>query len=49
VTDEDEEIVVEVVALSNLADMVMDGRLQDAKSVVAILRTAAYLNNNPIE
>lgn len=43
--DEDEEIVVEAVALAELVTLAMDGRLQDAKSVVAILRTAAYLNN----
>jgi ADP-ribose pyrophosphatase len=41
--DEDEEIAVEAIALSELAAMAVDGRLQDAKSVVAILRTAAYL------
>jgi ADP-ribose pyrophosphatase len=42
--DEDEEIMVEAVALAELAAMAMDGRLQDAKSVVAILRTAAHLS-----
>ncbi len=41
--DEDEEITVEAVALPELAAMAMDGRLQDAKSVVAVLRAAAYL------
>jgi ADP-ribose pyrophosphatase len=41
--DEDEEIVIEAVGLAELAAMAIDGRLQDAKSAVAILRTAAYL------
>jgi hypothetical protein len=36
--------MVEAVALAELAAMAMDGRLQDAKSVVAILRTAAHLS-----
>ena len=43
--DEDEELIVESILLSELVAMAMDGRLQDAKSVVAILRTAAYLND----
>jgi ADP-ribose pyrophosphatase len=42
--DEDEEIVIEAVGLAELAAMAIDGRLQDAKSAVAILRTAAYLH-----
>jgi ADP-ribose pyrophosphatase len=45
--DEDEEIVIEAVALAQLVEMAVDGRLLDAKSVVAILRTAAYLGGNP--
>jgi ADP-ribose pyrophosphatase len=46
--DEDEEIVLEVLALTELVEMAVDGRLQDAKSAVAILRTAAYLSGNPL-
>jgi ADP-ribose pyrophosphatase len=42
--DEDEEIVIEVVALEELTAMAVDGRLRDAKSIVAIIRTAAYFN-----
>lgn len=42
--DVDEEIVVEPVLLSDLVEMAFDGRLQDAKSVVGILRTARWMN-----
>jgi len=42
--DVDEEIVVEVWPLDELAAMALDGRLEDAKSVVAILRAARYLS-----
>ena len=41
--DVDEEIAVEAWPLSELAIMALDGRLEDAKSVVAILRTARHL------
>jgi ADP-ribose pyrophosphatase len=41
--DVDEEIAVEVWPLAELAAMALDGRLEDAKSVVAILRAANYL------
>ncbi len=42
--DADEEIEVEKMALRDLAKMALDGRLMDAKSVVALLRAAAYLD-----
>lgn len=42
--DADEEIVVELWPLASLVAMALDGRLEDAKSVVAILRTARYLD-----
>lgn len=42
--DADEEIEVEEMTLRDLAKMALDGRLMDAKSVVALLRAAAYLN-----
>ncbi|WP_374689190.1 NUDIX hydrolase [Promineifilum sp.] len=42
--DVDEEIAVEVWPLGELAAMALDGRLEDAKSVVAILRAAQYLS-----
>jgi ADP-ribose pyrophosphatase len=41
--DFDEEIEVVPYQLAELTEMALDGRLQDAKSVVAILRTADYL------
>lgn len=41
--DADEEISLEPRALDELLDMVRDGRLRDAKSVVGILRAAAHL------
>jgi ADP-ribose pyrophosphatase len=41
--DADEEITVRTVALNELVGMAIDGRLQDAKSVVAALRASAYL------
>lgn len=44
--DFDEEIEVVAVALEDAVVMAYDGRLQDAKSNVAILRTAHYLNND---
>jgi ADP-ribose pyrophosphatase len=41
--DVDEEIEVVKMPLKELAQMALDGRLMDAKSVVALLRAAAYL------
>ena len=41
--DVDEEIAVEAQPLAELAAMALDGRLDDAKSVVALLRAAQYL------
>ena len=41
--DMDEEIVVEAHPLAAVVAMALDGRLDDAKSVVGILRTARYL------
>lgn len=42
--DIDEEIVVEQWSLADLTRMALDGRLQDAKSVVALLRAAGRLS-----
>jgi ADP-ribose pyrophosphatase len=42
--DMDEQIELTPMPLSELALMAQDGRLQDAKSVVGILRTAAFFN-----
>lgn len=41
--DADEEITLQPVALDALVDMALDGRLQDAKSIVGVLRLAARL------
>jgi ADP-ribose pyrophosphatase len=41
--DADEEIAVEWRPLSELIAMALDGRLQDAKSVIAVLRAARHL------
>jgi hypothetical protein len=38
--DIDEEIAVEALAAGGVVAMAIDGRLDDAKSVVGILRTA---------
>ena len=43
--DVDEMIEVVPMLLSDLMNMAKDGRLQDAKSVVAVLRTAVYFNH----
>lgn len=43
--DEDEAIEVTPMPLAELVEMAWNGRLQDAKSVVGILRTAHYLAN----
>ncbi|MEZ4515444.1 MAG: NUDIX hydrolase [Chloroflexota bacterium] len=45
--DEDEEIRVETMPLAELVDMALDGRLDDAKSIIAVLRAARYLESNP--
>lgn len=42
--DIDEEIAVEAHPLAELVVMALDGRLDDAKSVIAILRAARHLN-----
>ncbi len=44
--DIDEEIAVETWPLDELEAMALDGRLDDAKSVVAILRTARYIRQS---
>ncbi len=46
--DVDEEIEVELMPFNDLVKMALDGRLKDAKSVIAILRTAAYLERQEI-
>jgi ADP-ribose pyrophosphatase len=46
--DFDEEIEVVPYLLSELTEMALDGSLQDAKSAVAILRTADYLQKQTI-
>jgi ADP-ribose pyrophosphatase len=43
--DIDEEIVVETWALADLVEMALDGRLEDGKSVVAVLRAARHLGD----
>lgn len=43
--DPDEEIEVQPYPIDELVTMAIDGRLKDAKSIVAILRAAAYLKN----
>ena len=45
--DIDEEIKVVPYSFDNLFAMAIDGRLQDAKSVVGILRAAYYLQETP--
>lgn len=44
--DEDEQITLETHALAELVPAALDGRLEDGKSVVALLRAAHYLENN---
>jgi len=39
----DEEIAVEAQALADLTAMALDGSLEDAKSVVALLRAARHV------
>ncbi|MCB9009060.1 MAG: NUDIX hydrolase [Ardenticatenaceae bacterium] len=43
--DEDEQIELVPLPLDELVTMAWNGRLQDAKSIVGILRTIHYLNN----
>jgi len=42
-TDADEQIEVVSLPIQQVVTMALDGRLQDAKSVVAVLRAIAYL------
>jgi len=42
--DIDEDIVVETWPLAELAAMAIDGRLEDAKSVVSVLRAVHHLS-----
>lgn len=44
--DLDEELEVRPMPLAELVAMAHDGRLQDAKSIVGILRAAVYLSKN---
>jgi ADP-ribose pyrophosphatase len=44
--DVDEEIAVETWPLDDLAAMALDGRLEDGKSIIAILRTVAHLRQS---
>ncbi|NJN54156.1 MAG: NUDIX hydrolase [Anaerolineae bacterium] len=46
--DVDETIEVIPMPLSELIEMAQDGRLQDAKSVVALWRTAVYIQHTPL-
>lgn len=45
--DADEEIQVAPYPLEELVGMAIDGRLQDAKSIVGLLRAAVYLGRMP--
>lgn len=40
--DEDEFLAVERIPLSQLAEMAMDGRMEDGKSVAGVLKTVLY-------
>lgn len=44
--DSDEDIVVQPILLKEVVEMAFDGRLQDAKSVVGILRTNRFLRKS---
>ncbi len=44
--DADEQIEVTPMLLSELVTMTYDGRIQDAKSIVGILKTAAFLQTS---
>ena len=41
--DDDEDIEVQAMPLAELLSMAQDGNLQDAKSIIGILRTSGYL------
>ncbi len=43
--DADEEISVAPMPLADLLTMAQNGRIRDAKSIIGLLRTAEYLNN----
>lgn len=46
--DVDEEIAVETWPLADLVQMALDGRLEDGKSVVAVLRAAHHLGSESL-
>jgi ADP-ribose pyrophosphatase len=46
--DADEEIEVRKMPLDELVEMALNGQLQDAKSVVGVLRVAKHLNRLPV-
>lgn len=46
--DVDEQIEVTPLPLSELVRMAYDGRIQDAKSIVGILKTAVFLQNRTV-
>lgn len=46
--DDDEEIQVVTMLLDDLVTMALDGRLEDAKSVVALVRADRYLAENAV-
>ena len=45
--DMDEEIEIRPLPLSDLLAMVENGRIRDAKTIVGLLKTVAYIQNNP--
>ncbi|MFN2207155.1 MAG: NUDIX hydrolase [Candidatus Promineifilaceae bacterium] len=47
--DADEEIELQAFAFDDLLALALDGRLQDAKSVVGIIRSAVYLQVAPFD
>jgi hypothetical protein len=42
--DPDEQIEVRPMPLAELVSMATDGRIEDAKTIIGILRTASYLS-----
>ena len=46
--DEDEFLNVEKYSLKELLRMCMDGEIEDAKTIVAVLKTSEYLKENNI-
>ncbi|RMG99485.1 MAG: NUDIX hydrolase [Chloroflexi bacterium] len=46
--DADERIEVRPFPLETLLTLIKNGRLQDAKTIIALQKTADYLQNNPI-